>query len=251
MQKHIFIRSTKLALLLLKEQFKEPTAILWTIISPSLLFYLINHANNPEKNPDFNYMEGSSWFYGYIAASVGLFGFALYIVGRRESGFIRSFIYTSTSKIIFLAGQFLSYSVIAMIYCCTFYLLTKMFFGKLQASELFDIVVRFYACFLIFCTIGLILTLLPINFQNSSTIFSILLFTMIALGVASSGTTPENTFPLADQINLLNPLHLANKIMRSGIQENIETLVISMTTLTITLLFSMRHLRINPVWSRY
>ena len=40
MQKHIFIRSTKLALLLLKEQFKEPTAILWTIISPSLLFIL-------------------------------------------------------------------------------------------------------------------------------------------------------------------------------------------------------------------
>lgn len=251
MHSHIFRRSAKLAYLFLKEQFKEPTAILWTIISPSLLFYLLNHSNKHENSSNFNYLEDSAWFYAYIASSVGLFGFALYIIGRRESGFIRSFIHTNDSKIVFLTGQFLSYSCIAIIYCCIFYSLTKFFRGELQAFELFNIALRFYACFLIFCSMGLILTLLPINFQNSNTIFSILLFTMITLGVASSNATVENNLSFIHLLNHLNPLHIANKIMRSGLSENIEILTISITTLVTTLLFSMKHLRINPVWSRY
>ncbi|ROM69484.1 ABC transporter permease [Pseudomonas brassicacearum] len=242
MKRHIIYRSAKLAILFLKEQFKEPTAILWTIISPCLFYYLLRYTNEHQSKLNPDYVEDSAWFYAYIASSVGLFGFSLYIIGRRESGFVRSFIYSTDSKIVFLTAQLLSYSLIAIIYCCTFYALTKMFSGEFHGLELLNIATRFYACFLIFCSIGLLLTLLPLTFQNSSTLFSIILFTMIALGFAN---------PIIDDIGYLNPLQTAKNIMRTGLLNNIEIVIISITTLIATLLFSMKHLRINPIWSRY
>lgn len=242
MQRHIIYRSAKLAILFLKEQFKEPTALLWTIISPSLFYYLLRYTNDHQSKLPPNYMEDSAWFYAYIASSVGLFGFSLYIIGRRESGFVRSFIYSKDSKIVFLTAQLLSYSLIAVIYCCTFYFLTKILSGEFHGLELLNIATRFYACFLIFCSMGLLLTLLPLTFQNSSTLFSIILFTMIALGFAN---------PVIDGISYLNPLQIAKNIMRTGLLKNIEVLAISVITLIATLLLSMKYLRINPIWSRY
>ncbi|WP_458127995.1 ABC transporter permease [Pseudomonas sp. Z2-11] len=250
MRNHIYLRSAILARLFLKEQLKEPTAILWTIISPSLLFYLLNYTKKYEQTQHLDYVADSAWFYAYVAASVGLFGFSLYIIGRRESGFIRSFIYTSHSKIIFMTGQFLSYSCIALIYCCIFYVITKNLWNNLDVFELFNIVLRFYACFLIFCSLGLVLTLLPINFTNSNTLFSALLFTMIALGVASPSAPAEGNSML-QLLSSLNPLHVAYKIMRDGLGENIHILLISTAILVCTFLFSMKYLRINPVWNRY
>lgn len=246
-----FRRSAILAHLFLKEQFKEPTAILWTIISPCLLFYLLGHPDGYGKDPKLDYLQDSAWFYAYIASSVGFFGFALYIIGRRESGFIRSFIYSNDSKKIFLTAQFIAYSCIALIYCCIFYTLTKSYRNELQMAELLNITLRFYACFLIFCSMGLMLTLAPLNFQNANTIFSILLFIMIALGVSSSNLSPTNSMPLIHSLNQINPLQIATKIMRSGFAENIEILTASIISLTLTLLFSFKYLRINPVWSRY
>lgn len=242
MKRHIVYRSIKLTILFLKEQFKEPTAILWTIISPSLFYYLLRYTSDHQSKLNSDYVEDSAWFYAYIASSVGLFGFSLYIIGRRESGFVRSFIYSMDSKIVFLTAQLLSYSLIAIIYCCTFYVLTKVLSGEFYGLELLNIATRFYACFLIFCSIGLLLTLLPLTFQNSSTLFSIILFTMIALGFAN---------PIIDDIGYLNPLQTAKNIMRTGPLENIEALAISITTLLATLLCSMKYLRINPIWSRY
>ncbi|MGN8277586.1 ABC transporter permease [Pseudomonas sp. SMN5] len=242
MQQDIIFRSAKLAILFLKEQFKEPTALLWTIISPSLFYYLLRYTSDHQSKLNPDYVEDSAWFYAYIASSVGLFGFSLYIIGRRESGFVRSFIYSKASKIVFLTAQFSSYSLIAVIYCCTFYLLTKTLSGELHGLELLTIATRFYACFLIFCSIGLLLTLLPLTFQNSSTLFSIILFAMIALGFAN---------PIIEGISYLNPLQTAANIMRAGLLKNIEVLAISGTTLIATLLLSMKYLRINPIWSRY
>lgn len=251
MRSHINRRSAILACLFLKEQFKEPTAILWTIISPSLLFYLLNHTKRYEQTQHLDYVTDSAWFYAYVAASVGLFGFSLYIIGRRESGFIRSFIYTSHSKTIFLIGQFLAYSCIAIIYCCIFYAITKTLWSSLEIFELFNIALRFYACFIIFCSLGLTLTLLPINFSNSNTFFSALLFAMIALGVANPSASADGNSAFLQLLSSLNPLHAAYKIMRDGFGENIHILLTSTAILAGTFLFSIKYLRINPVWSRY
>ena len=106
-----------LALLFIKEQLKEPVALFWTVISPVVTYYLIAYTRAPVMGGAGDYLSNTSWFYAFVASSVALFGLAFYIVGRRESGFLRSFVYTGRTKVIFLAGQFLAYSIVSILYC--------------------------------------------------------------------------------------------------------------------------------------
>ena len=194
-----------------------------------------------------NCIAVSAWFYAYISSSVALFGFAFYIIGRRESGFTRSFIYSKDSKLIFLSSHFISYSLISTSYCATFYLTTKFPFGNYNLNELLNITLRFYVCFIMFCTFGAVFSLLPINFQNSNTLLSIFSFCMLILGIMSASRANNIT----DTLNLANPLTLASKIMEQGLQSNKLTTIAIVILFIFTLLKTFKHLRINPVWSRY
>ncbi|MBM9484930.1 ABC transporter permease [Pseudomonas sp. ICBG1301] len=236
-----------LAMLFIKEQLKEPVALLWIVISPAITFYLIMYTKVSSDQLSSDYLSGTSWFYAFIASSVALFGLAFYIVGRRESGFLRSFVYVKRTKIIFLTGQLLAHSFMSVIYCSVFYVLTRSHFGLMSLTEWVVIVGRFYICFLLFSTPSLLLTLIPIGFQNTSTVFSIFSFAMLALGIGSL----NSSHPLVETIAIFNPMGWANRIMLVGVAESLPmvTVVVGLFIFTGVLVF--RFLLINPVWSRY
>ena len=248
MPDHKIKRAVGLGLIFIKEQAKEPTAFFWTILSPAVLFYLLNYSrgNTPPYNTD--YIAATSWFYAYISSSVAFFGFSFYIIGRRESGFIRSFIYKFESRVVFLLGQFFAYSLISILYCATFYCLTRPAFGSLFIEEILFISGRFYLCFLLFSIPGLLLTLPPITFQNANTLFSIAAFSMLILGIYGASSSLSG---ISSIIRCINPLAMANDILLQGA---IDNKVLTFTIIIVfigTLLSTLRLLRINPVWSRY
>jgi ABC-2 type transport system permease protein len=244
---HIFGRATQLAFIFIKEQLKEPTAFFWTLLSPSAIFYLLNYTRNRTFVFESNYIETTSWFYAYIASNVALFGLAFYIIGRRESGYIRSFIYTLESRVVFLMAKLMAYSCISIFYCVAFYCLTRVAFGTPDFEELYLIVFRFYSCFLCFSIPALLLTLLPCNFQGANTLFSILSFSMLILGIYGADM-PQDAPSL---IHLLNPLWLAKNTMILGIWHTPG--IVTCITLLFVFNFALttHQLRINPVWSRY
>lgn len=146
---------------------------------------------------------------------MALLGLAFYIVGRRESGFLQSFVYTGRTRVIFLIGQFLAYSVVAVLYCTVFYVLTRYSFSVFNGAEYLVVVARFYICFLIFSISSLLLTLVPLGFQNASTVFSMLSLAMLALGIMSSGSSS----PAFVIVSFFNPMGWANKVMLVGVAE--------------------------------
>lgn len=236
-----------LAMLFIKEQLKEPIALLWIVISPVASFYLITYARAPLAQPSGDYSSATSWFYAFVAASVAFFGLAFYIVGRRESGFLRSFVYTRDTKAIFLGGQFLAYSFISVLYCAVFYVLTKVYFGSIELSEFFTVVGRFYICFLLFSVFSLLLTLVPMGFQNTSTLFSAVSFAMLMFGVVST----LSSHPLIEWLKVFNPMWWANQVMLQGVA-NSSLLVAMIVVLFLTSFWmTYRFLLVNPVWSRY
>lgn len=243
---HTLTRATLLAQLLIKEQFKEPIALFWILLSPGAIFHLLAFSKGHIYFQQ-DYRSATAWFYAYIALSIAFFGFSFYIVGRRESGFMRSFIYTPHAKFVFLSAQFMAYSSIAFIYCLVFYLITRLPFGAYSIHEILIIAARFYCCFIVFCIPGLLLTLLPLNFQTANTVFSIASFFMLALGIAQSAF-PENTRALFNTLNLLS---LGKAIMADGIQTYRITIISAFIIFVITMKSVCKHLRINPVWSRY
>lgn len=243
---HTITRAALLAKILIKEQLKEPIALFWILLSPGAIFYLLAYSKG---NTFFqqDYRTATSWFYAYIALSVALFGFSFYIIGRRESGFVRSFIYTPHAKKVFLTAQFLAYSVIALTYCLVFYLMTRLPFGAYSIAEALEIASCFYSCFVLFCIPGLLLTLLPLGFQTANTVLSISSFLLLALGIAHTAL-PENIRALS---SLLNILGFGKNIMAEGVQSHWFMITCFTITFSLTLKLACRYLRINPVWSRY
>lgn len=247
MKKNTHLRVFTLTGLFIKEQLKEPIAFFWIMISPCTLFYFFAITRQDTNYFLSNYTAASAWFYAYISSSVALFGFAFYIIGRRESGFVRSFIYSRKSRAIFLYSHFLAYSLIAIAYCGTFYLATRIPFGDYEIKEFLDITLRFYICFIMFCILGIIFTLPSINFQNSNTLLSIISFCMLILGVMGTSRTNDIT----DIINSGNPLTLANRLMAEGLEHNKIIVITIILTFAIAISGILKYLRINPVWSRY
>lgn len=241
-----FLKPFHLAALFIKEQLKEPIALFWIVVSPAATFYLIMYARAPAELPT-DYLSVTSWFYAFVSSSVALFGLAFYIVGRRESGFLRSFVYTRKTKLTFLVGQFLAYSFMSVLYCTVFYGLTRGYFGEMGFSELVVIVVRFYVCFLLFSIPSLLLTLIPVSFQNTNTLFSILSFSMLALGIASMNSVA----PVIEWISFFNPMSWANRIMAVGVGKALPVVAIVVFLVVCTGFIMFRYLLINPVWSRY
>ncbi|NWA42108.1 ABC transporter permease [Pseudomonas reactans] len=237
-----------LAALFIKEQLKEPVALFWMVVSPAVTFYLIAYARTSNDDRTISYLAVTSWFYAFIACSVAFFGLAFYIVGRRESGFLRSFVYTTPTKLIFLFGQFFAYSILSIVYCVVFYGLTKFYFGSgVEVLDMLDIVLRFYICFLLFSIFSLLLTLAPLSFQNASTVFSVLVCLMLALGIVSA----SSSHTALQLIKLLNPMGWANQIMVEGVAGSIDVVLAVMAAFSISFGVTFRLLLINPVWSRY
>jgi ABC-2 type transport system permease protein len=243
----ILSRSIALAGLFVKEQLKEPIALFWIVVSPAVTYYLLAYSRGGFSPSGTSYLDSTSWFYAYISSSVAFYGFSFYIVGRRESGFTRSFIYTFESKLVFMLAQFFAYSIIAFIYYGVFYMLTCFNFGGFEMVQFFLIFFRFYLSFMLFCVPGLLLALLPINFQNANTIFSVVSFGMLALGIFSAGALRQDP----GFIIRMNPLYLANKILAGGVEQNLVLVMGVFVVFVVTFLLSMRWLHINPVWSRY
>lgn len=239
-------RILTLVKLFIKEQIKAPSSAV-LIILPCALFYLpitTKQDVNPLEN---DYITASSWLYAYLSSSTALFGFAAYIIERRETGFIRSLIHSKKSIAVFLYSHFLANSVTSVAYCAIFYLTTKLPFGAYELKEILTIIVRFYICFTMFCSIGAALTLLPINFKNSNTLLIILSFFMLIFGVVGT----NNPHSVMDAINSANPLAIAGQLMARDITLSQATVVLIVITSILSAFILLRHLRINPTWSRY
>lgn len=106
---------------------------------------------------------------------------------------------------------------------------------------------RFYVCFLMFSIPALLLTLVPLGFQNASTLFSFLSLSMLVFGIVSMNSVS----PLLAFVSFFNPMGWANRIMLDGVVE--YALVFWVVTHSLLFLFFVlcRFLLINPVWSRY
>lgn len=247
MNVNLFRKAGWLALLFIKEQLKEPLALFWIVISPVVTFYLITYARMPTAERAGDYIGATSWFYAFVSSSVAMFGLAFYIVGRRESGFLRSFVYTARTKGVFLIGQFLAYSCMALVYCLAFYIFTRTYFGEAGFVEFLVIGGRFYVCFLLFSVPALLLTLAPLGFQNANTVFSVVSFMMLALGVVSIGSS----HPVIGVVKFINPMWWANQIMLEGVADSLYIVSVVIVLVALSLGVVYKYLLINPVWSRY
>lgn len=232
--------------ILISENLREPTAILWAGIAPCIMFIFLAQAQLQTGVRHLDYTVSSAWYYSYIAANAAFFGFSFYLIGRRESGFVRSFIYKSTSIKLFLFAHTVCYLLISLAYSTLFYIATKPFYGGYSVTEFLHLTACFFVSYLAFSSIGLVAVALPLRFSTASTVFSLLSFWMLLSGYLGSAEQASTLKSVGD----VNPLYLATRIF-SGEISLVASFCIAATALAISLFFTGRFFRIQPVWSRY
>lgn len=239
-------RSLRIIKILTIEYLREPTALLWTGIAPCIMFIFSMHQFKYATVAHSSYATSAAWFYSYMSASVAFFGFSFYLIGRRESGFIRSFIYQKSAVRLFLASHFVSYSLLSLFYFTLFYLATKPFFGSYSPSEYFYLAGCFYTSYLIFSCLGLAIAALPIKFGTASTAFSLLSFWMLLSGYLGATTTLDRGASLSE----VNPLSISMQIF-SGELPLAHSFIVACLALLSGSFLTTKKLRTQPVWSRY
>lgn len=244
---HISITSAKISSItkiLIAENLREPTALIWAALAPCIMFLLLT-LNNPAFSKP-GYLSTAAWFYSYISANVAFFGFSFYLIGRRESGFIRSFIYQRNAIKLFLTSHTLSYSLISIAYSTLFYLITKPLYGTYSFLEFFHLTACFYTSYLVFSCIGLAIVALPIKFSTASTLFSLLSFLMLLSGYLGS-IQDQDTQQL---LTFINPLSLSTRIFYDSLSLP-AAFFATLALLFAGLYLTARCFRIQPIWSRY
>ncbi|WP_431688976.1 hypothetical protein [Hahella sp. NBU794] len=236
----------KLSRLFILEQVREPLTLFWTLIAPPLLFVFLN-LDSLVATPVTSawYEEQASWYLSYLALSVSLFGFALYFVGRRESGFIKSFIQGKESKALFLSAQ-ISASFLLSCFCfIIFIVITTTAFGVSPINALMRFALPFVAIMVTFVWSALFVSVLPISFMNANSGISIFFMALLLLSIAGF----KANISALSYLNLFNPLSIATRFMASGGLHGVESIG------TISLMVALGgigavRMKTNPTWSR-
>ncbi len=241
----LFRRLSSLSLILLKEQLKEPTALLWSIVSPCA-FYLMLQSSTATDDLSFEaYLPKAAWFLAYLSATTAFFGMSFYLIGRRESGFVRSFIYTRNTIRLFLCAHITTHLVVSLLYATVFYGITRSVFGTPRWAEYGHVLSAYVVSYLAFASVGLLVSLLPLTFSGANTLFSILSFAMLTSGYVGA----QQTGSAANAGLTYNPLMVCTRLFMAPIELHVvvgELVMFGVCACATACLF-----RVQPVWSRY
>lgn len=236
------IRIIRLTKILLKEQLSEPISFIWILASPAAMFYFLR-SRTAMLDTNESYLGYAGWFYGYVAATVAMFGFSYYLIGRRESGFVRCFIYHRLAMSYYMLAHFIAYSCVAIVYAVLFYLVTKPAYGSYNLDEALILARRFYTAFLSVVGLASIASLLPLKFNTAGIFFSVVSLSMIAISGEQLGNQPTSI------AYMMNPLLFLERIVTGAADSSIVAFALFANL--ITLVFTVVFFRINPVWNRY
>lgn len=239
------VRILGVSIILFKEQFREPITILWTLVAPCMLYVISRGSAGTLALSEGEYALSSSWFFTYLSASTAFFGLGFYLIGRRESGFVRSFIYKAKSIRIFVAAHVSTHVVVSLVYASFFYLATRTLYGVPAIAEYAKIMLAYLFSYMAFASLGLIISLLPMKFSSASTVFSVLSFLMLTSGYMG-GVYKESSFGGVIQYS---PLALMSALFSQPLHFRVVGLILG--CFGVSLYCVIRYFRVHPVWGRY
>jgi len=207
---------SKHLLKLVTEHTTEPVMFLWIMAPACILFHALLLALPDTVSFQGSYAMVSGWFYVYVSAGIALFGFALDIVRRRDE-MTRHLPGTEQTTALLVGRLFLVYSIISIGYCLIFYLATRCTYGICEFREFPGIALRFYVSFIMFCSIGLLLALLPINYQSFRELIIIVTVCLLITATLAEIETSD----VAPLIKMANPSSLAQRLMVEDLEQNL------------------------------
>jgi len=242
------LTTLKLSLILIREQCREPVGIFWALIAPAGFFCFANWSDRHIFSEESGvFLLRAGWYLAYIGLMTALFGFGLYLIGRRESGFIRTFAYAGRSRMQFVGAQFLASLTLSILYGLFFLFVTSLVFQpSISGAPLVGTLIRFICATTILMAGCVTFSALPLTFQTASSLMSILSMPLIMLGLASTKTDAV----ALHWINFINPYFVAGEFI-SGTTGFSVAPILHFALLLALGIYGLLCFKINPIWSRY
>ncbi|ECF2367427.1 protein mcbE [Salmonella enterica subsp. enterica serovar Mountpleasant] len=235
----------KMTMIFLMEQIRTPFSLIWTIMSPTVLFFFLNFNEIEHHSGDTVWLgKQVSWFVGYISFSVVLFNYCLYLTGRRESGFIATFVHNLAGRLLFIRSQLLASLIMSVFYVCFFVMIVLIEF---QARPDYQIVMLILKSICINAFMMISLTFIAsfrVTFQTASTIYSVLITICMVSGIVS---IKYNT-GIVYWINQINPIAIYSSILQPNQELSFITIFIYSIMFVISLISALTF-KTEPVWS--
>lgn len=239
------MQMVKMTCIFLKEQLRAPFNVIWTVSSPVVLFFFLHYEDIKIHSGDKAWLNSQvHWFVGYISFSVILFSYCLYLNGRRESGFISTFIHDAYSKYIFIFSQLLASVFMSLIYVLFFLFIVYAGFQVRPGMEILRL--TFYSSVITFFLMFSLtwLATIPVTFQTANIIFSVMVTVSMVFGIISFRVQDG----IVGMINIINPLLIYSKFLGGGVVFSAE-FVIFYSAMSAISLISIFRFKTDPVWS--
>jgi ABC-2 type transport system permease protein len=192
------------------------------------------------------YIDRAAWCLAYIALFVAATGFGLYLVGRRESGFVRAFLDSPARRGRFLVAQYLASMIMAMGYGLAFLAITAYTLTDIGMTPLLVLLAKYTMTVACFMFGAIFIAALPLTFRSASSIMSAFMTIAVVAGVASQAARAAPNPVLL----YLNPFCAAAHFMTDAIAEAMVVPVLAAQVLMSAALgaYGLWRLRVNPEW---
>lgn len=235
----------KMTFIFLMEQIRSPLSIMWTIMSPCVLFFFLHFNEIEEHFGDALWIEHQiSWFVGYISFSVVLFNYCLYLTGRRESGFIATFVHSMEGRLLFIRSQLTASLIMSVLYVIFFIAVVFIGFQTLPGYQTGILILKTICINIVMMASLTFMASFRVTFQTASTIYSVLITVCMVLGIVSL----KYNSGLVYWINLINPIAIYSTLLHAGNTVSFITILVY-SLMFILSLFSAMTFKTEPVWS--
>ncbi|ALM85953.1 ABC transporter permease [Bordetella sp. N] len=229
------------------EQLREPIGIFWSFAAPIAWLILTAPVDSGPYLSAELYVDRAAWCLAYIALFVAATGFGLYLVGRRESGFVRSFLNSPARRGRFLMAQYLASMIMALGYGLAFLAITSYTLTDIGMAPLLLLLAKYTLTVACFMFAAIFIAALPLTFRSASSIMSVFMTIAVVAGVASQAARAAPNPVLL----YMNPFCAAAHFMSDAIAEAMVVPVLAAQVLLSAVLgaYGLWRLRINPEWS--
>jgi len=243
--KIVFIIFLRCIRILVVEQLREPIAVFWSLLAPvAFLTLSAYHAGGFVLSPE-QWVDKLGIGLAYVGITMSLFTFGMYLIGRRESGFVRSFLTSAIRRRRFVFVQYAASYFTLLTYGAIYGLIASLLVEGVAWQAFLLMYVRFavFSAAMMFGTIGV--AILPLTFQSASSVMSMLLMVVVVSGLATFGMMGSSV------LVYVNPFNSGATFIAKGVVD--DTLLAALTAQAMLLAAlgcaGLRWQKVNPEWS--
>ncbi|MFC4276788.1 hypothetical protein [Achromobacter aloeverae] len=238
---------TQCVRIFVEEQLREPIGIFWSFVAPIAYIVLTSVDDGKVFLPSGVYVQRSAWCLAYVALLLSSTSFGLYLVGRRESGFIRSFLFNPARRRRFILAQYLASLVLALAYGTAFVAVTASTITDMGLACATLLLGKYILVAAVLMFAATFVAALPLTFGAAGSLMSISITIAVVAGLASNSAFVEGPSVLA----YLNPFLAAAHFLSASIPKpNFLAVLGAQVILLGTLgVYGVARLRVNPEWS--